>query len=285
MLEMKLDFFAQLNGFPFFIQFGGHEGEMYYHTHTDFAEIVIVLDGKAVNAVGKECFKAEKGDVFVMNKGSSHRYLEAKDFHICNIMFDPDALLQANYDIMESEGFHALFLIDPLTCDNFKSRLKLSPENFKETKKIIKAVMDEYESDSPAKNTMITAYFLQLIVMLSRFYETVPTDKETAGIAAAAAYMERNFNENITSDTLLKISHYSQRHFIRLFTECYKTSPHKYLQNIRMKHACLLLTQTNMSVTEIASKCGFNDSNFFTRCFKNQFATTPTQYRKNLFSQ
>ncbi|MCM1055518.1 MAG: AraC family transcriptional regulator [Bacteroides sp.] len=284
MMEMKLDFFTHSDGFPFFIQFGGHQGGMYFHTHIDFSELVIVLEGQAINVVGEEQFPVEKGDVFVMGKGSSHGYLEARDFRICNIMFDFDYFLDAGYDVKELEGFHALFLIDPAASDSFRSRLKLSPEKFREMKKTVMAALEEYESDSPAKKSMLFAYFMQIVVTLSRLYGTAPMQKETAGIAAAAAYMERHFGESITAEKLLDISHYSQRHFIRLFSECYKTSPHKYLQNIRMKHACMLLAQTDKSITEIAASCGFNDSNFFTRTFKNQMKMTPTVYRKNMVS-
>ena len=280
-MEMKLDFFTHFDSFPFFIQFGGHQGGMYFHTHIDFSELVIVLDGQAINVVGEEQFPVEKGDVFVMGKGSSHGYLEARDFKICNIMFDFDSLLNANYDVKGLEGFHALFLLDPLAPDGFKSRLKLSPEKFREIKKTVLAALEEYEGGSPARQSMLFAYFMQIVVTLSRLYGMSPMQKETAGVAAAAAYIERHFNENITLERLLEISHYSQRHFIRLFSECYNISPHKYLQNIRMKHACLLLEQTNKPITEIAAICGFNDSNFFTRTFKKQMIMTPTEYRKN----
>ena len=280
-MEMKLDFFTHFDSFPFFIQFGEHQGGMYFHTHIDFSELVIVLEGQAINVVGEEQFPVEKGDVFVMGKGSSHGYLEARDFKICNIMFDFDSLLNANYDVKELEGFHALFLLDPLAPDGFKSRLKLSPEKFREIKKTVLAALEEYEGSSPARQSMLFAYFMQIVVTLSRLYGMSPMQKETAGVAAAAAYMERHFNENITLERLLEISHYSQRHFIRLFSECYNISPHKYLQNIRMKHACLLLEQTNKPITEIAASCGFNDSNFFTRTFKKQMIMTPTEYRKN----
>lgn len=279
MFEMKLDFFTNPD-FPFFIQFGAHTGEMYMHTHADFTELVIVLEGKAINRVGDESFHVEKGDVFVMRKNSSHAYLEAEGFRICNIMFDFDALFETGGDIRECEGFHALFLVDPLTDNCFTSRFRLSRERFADIKKIVTSALKEYESDNPAKKTMLFAYFTQIAVSLSRFYEEEAARKETPGIAAAAAYMERCFNENITAEKLLEISHYSHRHFIRLFTDCYKMPPHKYLQDIRIKHACLLLSQTDKTVTEIAAGCGFNDSSFFTRIFKNRMGVTPTDYRK-----
>lgn len=280
MLEMKLDFFTNPESLPFFIQFGSHTGEMYLHSHADFTELVIVLEGSAVNQTGNESFRVEKGDVLVMRKNSSHAYIEAEEFKICNIMFDCETLFESSGDIKECEGFHALFMVDPLTDDSFTSRFRLSKNNFSEIKKIVTAALKEYESNNPAKRTMLFAYFTQIAVSLSRYYEAEEAKRESLGIAAAAAYMEKNFNENINTETLLEISHYSLRHFIRLFTECYKMPPHKYLQEIRIKHACMLLSQSDMPITEIAISCGFNDSSFFTRVFRNRMGVTPSEYRK-----
>lgn len=281
MLEMTLDLFAKTNSFPFFIQFKKHVGEVDMHSHIDFTELVIVLEGKAIHRVGDENFHIEKGDVFVMKKHSSHAYLETEDFKICNIMFDCDALFEAGGDIKECEGFHALFLVDPMTGNGFKSRFRLTANKYNDIKKTVTEALKEYVSNNSAKNALISAYFTEIAVKLSRFYEEARKREEKTGIAAAAAYMERNFSENITEEKLLEISHYSRRHFIRLFTECYKTSPQNYLQDIRVKHASLLLLQTNKSVTEIAMSCGFNNSSFFTKVFKKHIGVTPTKYRKS----
>ncbi|MCM1188975.1 MAG: AraC family transcriptional regulator [bacterium] len=280
MIEMKLDLFTKRNRFPFFIQFKKHIGDVGMHSHIDFTELVIVLEGKAIHQVGNESFPIEKGDVFVMKKQSAHAYLETEDFKICNIMFDCEALFETGGDIKECEGFHALFLVEPMNEKGFKSHFRLTASKYNDIKKIITDALKEYEGNNSAKNAMIFAYFTEIAVKLSRFYEEERRKKEKAGIAAAAAYMERNFSENITGEKLLDISHYSRRHFIRLFTECYKVSPTKYLQDIRIKHASVLLLQTNQSVAQIAMNCGFNNSSFFTKVFKKRIGVTPSEYRK-----
>ena len=85
--NMRLDYFTNDEGFPFFIQYGKHDDYMFMHGHEDFSELVIVLGGRAVHVVENERFEIKKGDVFVMNQGVCHGYDEAENLKICNIMF------------------------------------------------------------------------------------------------------------------------------------------------------------------------------------------------------
>jgi AraC-like DNA-binding protein len=55
-----------------------------------------------------------------------------------------------------------------------------------------------------------------------------------------------------------------------------------YIQNVRLEHAILLLNSTSDSIQEIASLCGFPDSNYFTRVFKKKKGLTPKEYRKHI---
>ena len=50
----------------------------------------------------------------------------------------------------------------------------------------------------------------------------------------------------------------------------------------RIQTAKKLLESTDLSVTEIAMRCGFNSSSYFTKQFHALTGKTPAQYRKNL---
>lgn len=280
--SMKLCYFTPDESFPFHIQYGHHDEEMFMHSHEDFSELVIVLNGSSVHIVGDERFEVKKGDVFVMNSGTVHGYEEPKDFRICNIMFRTETFISENYDIRRIAGFHSLFLLEPTynSKNGFKSRLRLLPSDFADIEQLIKAAVREYTGDSEGRKTMVRSYFLQLAVQLSRLYGTTVCHKEIEGISNAAAYMETHFTENISISELLNVSHYSQRHFIRLFSATYQTTPQQYLLGIRIRHACSLLREKTFSITEIATRCGFNDSNYFCRIFKKNMGTTPSAYRR-----
>ena len=282
MYEMKLCYFTNDESFPFFIQYGGHNEDMYIHGHEDFSELVVVLSGSAIHVVGEKRYKISKGDVFVAGKGIVHGYDKPENFRICNIMFRPEFFLSADYDIKQLPGFHALFLLEPrlLAQGGFMSRLVLDTESFHCAEDIIAAAVKEYESGSKGSKTMLTVYFLQLAVLFSRMYGHTEKRREIAGIAEAAAYMESRYGEDIKMETLFSVSHYSQRHFIRLFTEIYGSPPLKYLTGIRMRHACILLKDSDISVTEISLRCGYGDPNYFSRSFKKYSGMAPLDYRK-----
>ena len=57
-------------------------------------------------------------------------------------------------------------------------------------------------------------------------------------------------------------------------------TPMDYVIFYRIEQACVLLSTTPLSVTEISMMCGFNDSGYFTKQFRKLTGTTPLKYRK-----
>lgn len=59
-------------------------------------------------------------------------------------------------------------------------------------------------------------------------------------------------------------------------------SPIEFIRNIKLKHACLMLKDKSISISEVAYAVGFSDPKYFTSCFKTEFNVTPSEYQKNL---
>jgi AraC-like DNA-binding protein len=283
MVAMSLDVFTKDTSFPFFIHYGYHDTDLYRHTHRDFSELVIVLNGTALHYVDNDSYQIKKGDVFVISNNTSHGYENTSDFRICNIMYRPE-LLSSETDIRRLSGYHALFVIEPyLSTEHcFQSRLTLQLSDFDETNNIISAMIQEYNHKADGWKTMLTSYFMRLVVFLSRAYsfKSLAEKYDIINIAKSVSYIESHFIDPISIEELAKQTNLSVRHFTRIFRDTYETTPGRYIFTLRMHHACSLLKSSNLTISEIAFQSGFNDSNYFTRRFRTFNGVTPKQFRK-----
>jgi DNA-binding response OmpR family regulator len=59
-------------------------------------------------------------------------------------------------------------------------------------------------------------------------------------------------------------------------------SPIEFIRNIKLKHACRMLKQTSMTISEVAYASGFSDPKYFATCFRAEFGMTPRNYQKKI---
>ena len=74
----------------------------------------------------------------------------------------------------------------------------------------------------------------------------------------------------------------TQNSFIRRFKGYTGKTPKEYQISCRMERATALLLGSDLSLSEIAARCGFASHSFFTKTFKRLYGITPTAYRLGL---
>lgn len=283
MVNFKLSTFTDDLSFPFFTHYGTHEQDLYIHTHEDFSELVIVLNGEAEHIVNNESFEIKKGDVFVLSDDTAHGYRNVKDFRICNIMFKPEFFLSRNLDVFRSSGFQALFVLEPhLSKDyHFTQHLRLNSPEFANVYDIVDEMVTNYGSKLEGSQTIVMSDFYRLIVCLSRYYqfEDDNENKQFINLAKAISYIENNYSDDIMIYKLAELCNYSERQFVRIFKSIYDCTPTDYITNLRLKKACKLLKQKVLTITEIAISCGFSNSNYFSRIFRKKKGMSPSEYK------
>lgn len=282
--DIYLKWFTKDETFPFYIQYGKHDEDMYVHTHADFTELVIILGGIATHIVDNEEYPVKKGDVFVINEHTSHGYKNPQNFKICNIMFHPSYFLEFQNDIKTSAGYHALFVIEPILTSEkgFQAQLSLNMTQCEMINTLVKELFQEFQMQMTGYQTMITSLLSQLITTLARLYEPNTQENKQAmvSIANAVSYMENHYSEDLSIEILANLAGMSSRHFYRIFHGIYNISPSKYIATLRIQSAMKLLSGSELSVTEIALRCGFPDSNYFSRKFKSATGKSPLEYRQ-----
>ncbi len=92
-------------------------------------------------------------------------------------------------------------------------------------------------------------------------------------------YISEHYGEQITLDVIADHVHLDKSYMIRCLKKAINKTPIEYLTEKRISVAKSLLIDTDLSISEIASLCGFSDTSYFTFKFRSVVGTTPTKYR------
>jgi AraC-like DNA-binding protein len=97
----------------------------------------------------------------------------------------------------------------------------------------------------------------------------------------AAKYITINFNENITIEEIAKKLHVHPAYLMRTFKKEKGLTVSQFRRVKRIKEAKELLRHSNLNLTDIAFMVGFNNSQYFSRAFKEEAGVTPKEFRIN----
>jgi len=100
--------------------------------------------------------------------------------------------------------------------------------------------------------------------------------------AEIAYYVQRNINKYIKISDVTEALNISQAHLCRIMKRDFGKSFTEYVNDLKIERAKELLETTDLSVSEIATMLGFEDSNYFSRLFKKLTGENTTSYRKKL---
>ena len=109
--------------------------------------------------------------------------------------------------------------------------------------------------------------------------QTLPADSSASAVSRVIDYINTNFEKSITNKQLAEMVGYHEYHLNRLFLQHTGQSLHQYLLTQRLNEAKRLLLGSDLSLSEIAERCGFNSSAHFSSYFKRITGLPPYQYR------
>lgn len=273
------------DGFPISIERRDPQEEFGAHGH-EFAELVIVTGGKGLHLSGGDSWELTAGDVLVIGGNRTHAYRDLRDLRLVNILHQPAQLALQLGDLPGVPGYHALFRIAPgrRVRQPARPRIHLKGRDFARTIELTGRLEEELAAREPGFGFMATALFMQLIGHLSRCCGRAPSPDNRAllRVGEAISHLEQHLRHAPDLDDLARIARMSRRSFLRVFRSATGSPPLAWLIERRIERACSLLRHTDLTVTEIAFDCGFNDSNYFSRQFRKVTGGTPRDYRKRL---
>ena len=98
-------------------------------------------------------------------------------------------------------------------------------------------------------------------------------------INEATSYISQHYDEPLTTRLLADIFHLSEGYFCQIFKEVTGKTAVEYINHFRVEKARQLLQKTDMTVTEIAFCCGFNNANYFARIYQKISGKSPRAER------
>lgn len=91
-------------------------------------------------------------------------------------------------------------------------------------------------------------------------------------------YIHGQYEEDISLAMVSKEFHISKEHLCNRFKKETGINYNDYVTDIRIKESKRLLSQTNLSVNEVADRVGFNSTSYFSNIFKKKVELTPSQF-------
>jgi len=93
-------------------------------------------------------------------------------------------------------------------------------------------------------------------------------------------YIDKNFTEKLTLESLANICHGSPYHMHRTFKKIKGITPVEYIQQVRVHAAKKYLIETKKAIGDIAICVGMANTPYFITLFKKKTGLTPAQYRQ-----
>lgn len=103
--------------------------------------------------------------------------------------------------------------------------------------------------------------------------------RHASALRKAERFIWENYTHKISLQEIATASGLSAPYFSTIFKEEMGENLSSYLNRIRVEKASRMLTETDLSLSEIAGSCGFEDQSWFSKTFKHYIGVSPGKYR------
>lgn len=132
-----------------------------------------------------------------------------------------------------------------------------------------------------SNHVQMTGYlYLFLSVLIKHASgKTDSADVSLDYIRQAVDFISENYERPISVMEIADALRISRSYLYRIFMKHMGQSPKAYLENYRIKQACILLKKTSLSVNQIAGLVGYEDQLYFSKVFRKRMNLSPRIYR------
>ena len=154
--------------------------------------------------------------------------------------------------------------------------------NEKELLKVYDKTLKHQKEDEVKLHTIIKplCYMLSLLQMVMP--EELLCETKNAVVDNILNYIQFNYMQDITIRDIAESCACSESTVCHLFKQYMGESVKKYIADLRLNQAKMLLKNSELPISSVAQMCGFSNINYFPTAFKKYSGYTPTEYRESL---
>ena len=157
------------------------------------------------------------------------------------------------------------------------------PENPNEINRMYETINRELTSGTLHGRLMAAAEAYRMICAVISCLEENSDESLTDSLVVSDAvnYIHAHAGDNITLSDLCAVCRgISPQYLCRLFKRYMEMRPVEYIRKVRISRAKKLLSNTDLTVQEVAAKCGFESPTYFYRCWNKTEKDSPAEYRR-----
>ena len=235
------------------------------HLHNEI-EMVVMYGGEALACADSKSAVLRENDIYIAFPNQIHFYHDRiKSKHLI-IIFSPDTVAE----------FKSLFDNNIPASPVVENALK-NPH----LKWALDAIIKVENTRPPRADAHLRGLLLvalsELFNMMS--FEAAPRYDSNI-LKQIVTYCAQNYTQDITLASIADNLHVSKYYISHLFSKKLKISFCDYINTMRIKKACELLSKKDISVIDIGFAVGYNSTRSFNRCFKALCGVSPKEYRQ-----
>lgn len=246
------------------IMASGHESAHHYH---ELFEIYLLLFGEVNYFINDRSYPLMPGDIVLIPKGTIHRtnYRTAKHSRLL-INCPEDAIPIAVKQRISERG-----------------NLYRNDSEMQRINEIFSKIEDEYTRADELSDDLIRAYILELSAVILRNDSHTLENTPKSAVGEVLEYIRNNYMNDIKLSNIARSFDMSVEHLSRIFKKETGFGLAEYLNIIRLKTAeHMLRNEPGKAVSEVAFASGFNDSNYFSYKFKEEYGISPSKIKRGL---
>lgn len=244
------------------------------HNHSEI-EALLILNGKALVRINGNLFTASAGDMIFVNPLEVHSLMALREEEYCHkcICFDASIICD---NLLAERIAAGKELLPCYVPQNGLHNLALKEDFIK--------LYEAVERDGEALNLEVSSlvnHMFAYFVNNSLLSENIKIGENTAFCDKVLKFIAKNYCEDITSRQAADALSFNQSYFCRNFKRNFGMSFSSYLNMYRISASKKYIENGNENIADIAFKCGFQNPDYFTKCFKSLVGISPLKYRKS----